>query len=166
MSQKKRAATPINLYTLLEGILLCCFAAFLVFLLRKEPNTTHTAAEIAQALEPRLDLSIQQEAADQDVKRVFGLDAADYDGIVYYAPVGEMNVCELLLVKLKDDAQAETVTAAMEARLSAQRQNFDGYGTNQTALLNAALVDTAGGCVLYVVAADPQAVDDAFHEAL
>lgn len=166
MNQQPTQTKMLNVYTVIEILLLCGLAVFLVLLLRQEPKTEKSIEDLQTPILKELNLDVMQEGADQDVKRVFGLNAEDYDGICYYMPSSEMDVCELLLVKLKDNDQKDAVVSAAQVRLDTQKQNFDGYGTNQTALLEDAIIDTAGGCVLYVVAENPQAADDAFHDAL
>lgn len=154
------------IYPVLEGILLCCFGFFLYTLLHQTPVTTKTIEELQTAVVTAMPDENVQDAGTQDIKRVFGLESTEFDGVVYRKPILEMDVCELLLVKLKDSSQTEAVEAAVQNRLAIQKNNFDGYGTNQTSLLENAIVHTEGGCVLYVVSANPQAVLEAFRQAL
>ncbi len=73
---------------------------------------------------------------------------------------------ELLLVRLRSTAQQDAVSAAVEARLAAQRSSFDGYGVEQMELLSRCVVEIRGNYVLFVVGADAQAVRQAFLDAL
>lgn len=38
-----------------------------------------------------------------DFKRIFGLNAEDYEGVAYFKPISQMDVEELLIVKVKSD---------------------------------------------------------------
>ena len=101
------------------------------------------------------------------LRRLYGLNPSDYEEIVLYYPASNMGVEELLLVKLNDTAQTETVEAAVEARLAAQKQSFDGYGVEQTALLNNnAVTEVRGRYVLFAVGVNAQAIRQAFLDAL
>ena len=108
-----------------------------------------------------------QEADAQLVKRLYGLNPADYEGLALYAPVSNMDAEELLVVKLKELSQQEALTAAVEQRLQTQRNAFDGYGAAQFALLNDhAAVEVRGNYVLFVVSANEAAAKAAFDDAL
>ncbi len=95
-----------------------------------------------------------EKAGDMRMKRAFGLNPADYEEYLYYMPDNTMSVNELLIVKLRDESQADSVLAAINARLETQKKNFDGYGTNQTDLLNHARVLSEGRYVCLFISED------------
>ena len=124
-----------------------------------------------QALEavtvPQLSEGETQKADGRMLRRLYGLNPSDYAEVVLYYPASNMGVEELLLVKLNDTAQTETVEAAIEARLGAQKQSFDGYGIEQTALLNNnAVMEVRGRYILFAVGVNAQAIRQAFLNAL
>ena len=67
----------------------------------------------------------------QDLKRYYGLNAQDYDGVALYIPNDVMSVNELLIIKLKDESQAEQVEAAAKERLKTQKTSFEGYAPSR-----------------------------------
>ena len=72
-----------------------------------------------------------------------------------------MDAHELFLVKLKDSSQKKQVQDAIQERLDTQLKSFEGYGAEQTALLNKHVFLEKGNFVLYVVgehASDAQKV--------
>ena len=74
---------------------------------------------------------------------------------------------ELLIVKLSDVSQQETVRKAVEARIATQKNTFEGYGVEQFALLsNNAVVELRGNYVLFVVNAASADALRAFLAAL
>ena len=90
-------------------------------------------------------------AQDMRFKRSYGLNAADYEEVLYYVPDNTMSVNEFLIVKCFDPADTDTVVSACEERIAAQKRSFDGYGTNQTALLNQAELYVSGRYVCLFV---------------
>ena len=62
-----------------------------------------------------------------------------------------MGVNELLLVKTKDENEAEAVEKAAEQRKKTQLDNFEGYGAEQVKLLDASIIKTKGTYVLFVI---------------
>ena len=123
--------------------------------------------EVAQAVTDVIDMENMQLADNQMVKRFYGLDPADYEGCVLYYPNTNMMAEEVLIVKLKDLSQQQTVSDAIEARLQTQKNTFEGYGVEQFDLLtNHAVVELRGNYVLFVVSDHAEAARKAFRGAL
>ena len=105
-------------------------------------------------------------ADNRMVKRRFGINANDYDGVSLYVAGSNMEVEELLIVKLKDTVQSESVEAAIQGRLERQLESFEGYGPEQCKLLNDHVLDVKGNYILYVVDKKAKAADQAFQKSL
>ena len=132
-------------------------------------NRTSSAefGDVRDAVAPTVQSENMQEADAQLAKRLYGLNPADYEGFYLLAPVSNMDAEELLLVKLKDVSGGEALKAAAEARLETQKNAFDGYGTNQFALLsNHASIELRGNFFLFVVSEHADAAVGAFSAAL
>ncbi len=156
-------------YGLLEGLKWLCVVLLVVFLLTQllPGGSSNTAFSVmVQAVSGPADMENMQPADEQMVRRLYGLDPQDFGGILLYYPVTNMQAQELLLVKLTDTAQQQTVTDAVQRRLETQKNSFDGYGAEQFAMLEKAVLEIRGGYVLLVVAEDTQPVVQAFLDAL
>ncbi len=55
-----------------------------------------------------------------------------------------MSENEILVIKVKNESQIETVEKAVEIRVNTQEKNFEGYGVEQTKLIHAANIETRG----------------------
>lgn len=122
---------------------------------------------VAAAVVETLDMTTMQEAENQMVKRLYGLDPSAYEFCRLYYPATNMMAQELLLIKLTDVSQQEAIRAAIDARLETQKTTFEGYGVEQFDLLtNYAVVDIRGNYVLFVVNADCASAQAAFAGAL
>lgn len=140
--------------------------AFIIVLQRGDKTSTADIGDVATAVTAQLDLSNVQEGTNSDLKKYYGLSASDYEGVVYYAPVSNMDAEELLIIKLKDTSQADTVESAIQSRLETQKNTFDGYGIEQYNLLEKSVLDVKGNYILYVVHADASKADQAFKNSL
>lgn len=152
----------------LARLMLAVVTAFLlIFMVGSAPNTDVSLQELEAVAAPQLSEGEVQKADGRMLRRLYGLNPSDYAEVVLYYPASNMGVEELLLVKLNDTAQTETVEAAIEARLGAQKQSFDGYGIEQTALLNNnAVMEVRGRYILFAVGVNAQAIRQAFLNAL
>ncbi len=100
------------------------------------------------------------------VKRLYGLDPDDYDGIMLKYPSTNMNVNEVFLVKLKDVKQQEQILEAVEKRLETQKNNFENYGTNQYSILKKSVIDVQGNYIMFVVNEKTAPIVKAFEKSL
>ncbi len=107
-----------------------------------------------------------REAGGQDLKRYYGLNADDYEEVLLYLPDDVMSVNEILLVRLKNESQAETVLEAAKKRLDTQIESFEGYGAEQTKLLKAAILEEKGSYVCLFVGKDADKAYGAFKKSL
>ncbi len=147
-------------------LMVVALLAFIIVLQRGDKTSTADIGDVATAVTAQLDLSSVQEGSNSDLKKYYGLSATDYEGVVYYAPVSNMDAEELLIIKLKDTSQADTVKSAIQSRLETQKNTFDGYGVEQYNLLEKSVLDVKGNYILYVVHADASKADQAFKNSL
>ncbi len=123
------------------------------------PFDTVTAAVVQS-----VDLSQTKTADGQMLRRLYGLDPAEYAGCALYYPAGDMGVTELLLLRVQTDDQLETVQAAAQQRLDTQTNTFAGYAPEQYALCkDGSAIVIKGQDVMFVISADKDAAVRAFR---
>ena len=122
--------------------------------------------EVSQKVIEAADTDNMMQGDNQMIRRLYGLDPDDYDGVILYYSKTNMNAEELIVIKLKDSSQEEDALAQVEARLDTQLKSFEGYGAEQTAMLEASVIESRGGYILFISSDDTRAVKTAFEEAL
>ncbi|MBQ0001785.1 MAG: DUF4358 domain-containing protein, partial [Clostridiales bacterium] len=95
--------------------------------------------------------NMMEKSTNRMFKKFYGLNAGDYDGVVFYKPVSGMNAEEMVIIRLADNSQAEAAVQAIEQRLASQKNSLEGYGVEQTALLNQPVLQSHGNYVFYIV---------------
>ncbi|MCH3971843.1 MAG: DUF4358 domain-containing protein [Oscillospiraceae bacterium] len=146
-----------------------CVAVLLVFLfaIQRSGKVSGAAVKtVSAAVTAVTDQSQMKQGNNSMVKRLYGLDPNEYEGVSLYYPSSAAAANEVLVVKLKDVKQQEGVKAAVEARRDSQTKNFNGYGVGQYEMLKASVLDVSGNYVLYVVSKNPKEADAAFQKAL
>jgi len=125
------------------------------------------AEDVAEAVTETIDMTNMLKAENQMVKRLYGLDPAAFESCILYYPTTNMMAEEVLIVKLSDMSQQDTVRAAAEKRLATQKTTFEGYGVEQFDMLsNHSVIEVRGNYVLFVVNANCDAALKAFRKAL
>jgi len=145
--------------------LICCLVIFMAAMLmagKADSKTDISEMEIKMLTDG--DMGTLQKSDERMIKKVFGLNAADYDGAVYYKQNGALDVGELLIIKLKSDDQSATVEKAIRDRVDTQIQSFTNYGTNQIHLLNSCEIKITGNYCFYVVAENAQQLKKVFMD--
>lgn len=159
--------TPSRALSLVGMLLSLAIVCLYIFsLLQTGRQSAAPFDDVAQAVFASVDTSSMQPADNQMIRRLYGLQPADYDGIALYYPTTNMGAEELLVIRLSDMSQQETVTAALEQRVADQIHVFEGYAPEQTALLQRAILDVQGNYILLAVHPDGDAARDAFRDAL
>lgn len=159
-------SNKILLLEILKWLLVAALCVFLYVMLSSNRESNTPFADVKEAVIAAADLTPMAEGDNQTLKRLYGLSANDYENVLLYYPTTNMGAEELLLVQLKDVSQQQSVQTAIENRLDTQKKSFDGYGVDQYAMLENAVVEVQGNYILLVVAADPAPVRKAFTGAL
>ncbi len=140
--------------------------AFIVSISAQGRESATDFETMSAAVSSAASLTEVQEGDNQMVKRLYGLDPSEYEGVLLYYPTTNMGAEELLLVKLSDTSQQEAVTAAIEDRVQTQMNSFEGYAVEQYEMLQRAVTEVRGNYILLIVANDSGPVRQAFLDAL
>lgn len=118
-----------------KWIFVLVLIGFLYFIMHGDTPSDYPVDDIEKVMIENMNLSGVQKGDDQQLKRFYGLNSADYEGDFLYLSKSNMDVEEILVVKVKNSSQISAVEAAMETRIEVQLNNFNGYGVEQTAML-------------------------------
>lgn len=147
-------------------ILIVLLLIFIVSLLRSGDISNAQMASVDGAVTKAVDMEGLSEADNRMVKRLYGINVNDYEDVMLYVSGSNMEVEEILIVKLKSTEQAETIETAVNDRVDKQLESFEGYGPEQCKLLEDHVLDVQGNYILFVVHGDAVAADKAFQDSL
>ena len=147
---------------LLKYLMVVLLIIYVVFLVTREGDNTVSVDTIEKNITKAVKLEGMKKGTTQDLKKYYSLNANDYEGISLYIPDDVMSVNEILVIKVKNESQIETV----ESRVNTQEKNFEGYGVEQTKLIHAAIIETKGRYVLLAVSKDADRIDAAFKKSI
>ena len=102
----------------------------------------------------------------KEIKKYLSINSADYENIQYYKSADPMNVREIVIVKFKDPSQGEVFKEAMQRRIDAQINAFNGYGVEQVGLLKKAVVSLDMNYAIYVTCETANDVVSTYKEQL
>ena len=132
----------------------------------KDASSNAEIEDVSAQVVKAAKLSEETPAGNRMVKRFYGLNPGDYEGVVLYAPKDNMDVNELLIVKLKDTSQSKAVESAIRQRPDTQLKSFEGYGAEQTAPLETHKLQVKGNYIFFMVGDRAAAAQKAFLKSL
>ncbi len=139
---------------------------YIILLMSLTSGSTKSFEAVKAQVEASLDTESMEQKNVQGLKRYYGLNSADYDGVMLYMSKSSMSAEEVLLVKTKTDEQAREVKQAVEQRLENRKNDFEGYAPEQVQLLEQAQVSVRGRFVFYAVSPNAKHYEDAFSKSL
>lgn len=139
---------------------------YIVLLLIYTSGSTKPFEEVAAAVEERLNTEILVKQDAQALKRYYGLNGADYEGVLFYSSEFSISAEEVLLIEVRSEQQVQEVRDAIEDRLESRRNTFEGYAPEQAQLIEQAQIQVRGKFVFLAVSTDAEAYVSAFAGGL
>lgn len=139
---------------------------FVVWLTVFKSGSIKPFEEVAQAVQEVIPEEELIKKDSQALKNDYGLNSAEYEGILYYTSDFTMSAEEVLLIKVKHDSQVDEVKSAIEKRLETRIDSFEGYAPEQVQLLEEAAYVVRGTYIFMAVSPDAEIYREAFEKSL
>ena len=120
---------------LFKYITVAAILVFVILMLIFASGSTKAFDEVAKGVEASLDTENLVKQDSQALKRYYGLNSAEYDGVLFYSSASSMSAEEVLMIKVKDESQMQGIRDAIDRRLENRKNDFDGYAPKQVQLL-------------------------------
>ena len=158
-----RRAKILRFISLLMTVALV--AVIFVYLIQSE-GSSKPIDEVAAQVTGLFENEKSEKSPERMLKKHYGLNAQDYEGVVLYSPISNMDAEEMLIVKLASEDQMNELTEAVQERLDSKTNIYEGYAPEQYDLCTHAVIDPEGNYFLFVVHEDADNIQEAFRKAL
>lgn len=139
---------------IIKAAMLLFLTVYLVLLYFADYAKNVPMDSIAASMEKETAVTVLEKQSLTDLRRFYQIDGNKTDGWFFYKAPSPMAVDEVFIVKGRDKEQAETLVENARKHLTEQKKIFEGYGTDQMALLNNAVVESRGCYVYYFCSED------------
>ncbi|MEW9080225.1 DUF4358 domain-containing protein [Terrisporobacter glycolicus] len=129
-------------------------------------NNDQSVDQIETEMKQEVKFDKMKKGDSKSLKRFYKLNANDYDGVVLYTPESTMDVSEVLIVKVKDKSQIESLEDSIDSRVKYQLQSFSGYGPEQCALVDNYELKSKGNFVFFAISENAQQIKEAFLDSI
>ena len=156
----------VKMLQLFSILLVLLLAVIIGLSLSGTRGSSKTMEEVSARVIAAFENDRAQQREGRILKKYYDLNPGDYEDVVLYFPVTNMDPQELLLIRLQDPSQAERVVSAMKNRQAVQIGIYEGYAPEQLALCERGIIDVQGNYILYVVHEDAEEIDRIFRDSL
>ena len=140
--------------------------AYVCLLMVYTSGSNKPFGEVEAAVEKTLDQGNLTEQTTQMLKRNFGLNSADYEGVMYYSSEFSISAEEVLVIKVKDESQVRAVTDAVKKRIESRINDFEGYAPEEVKMLQDAKQSVRGKYIFFAAAPKAEKYLEAFSGSL
>lgn len=163
---ESKSAFSFSVTELLKYGTIVAILVFMLLMMIYNSGSTKPFKEVASAVEASIDKEglVRQDA--QALKRYYGLNSADYEGVLFYSSEFSISAEEILLIEVKNEQQVQSVRDALEERIEKRRDAFDGYAPEQVQLLDEARIQVRGNYIFLAVAPQAETYNTVFSESL
>ncbi len=138
----------------MKYIVLALIVAYIVVLMLFTSGSNRPFEEVEAEIGNVIDTSALTKVDAQRLKRNFGLNSADYAGVMYYTSESSMSVDEVLLIRVRREDQIQEITDALDERISSRSSAFEEYAPEAVQLLKEAQRSVRGKYIFFAVSPD------------
>lgn len=149
-----------------EFITIGFLIAFIIFVSTRDNYKNVSVNEIFNAVEGKAGIENMDCFDGSALKRDFGININDYDGVVYYGHETVMETETLLIIKLSDQSQGNDIIDTINSQRETNMELFKSYAPDQYELLNNSIVEQKGDYILYTVSDNAKAIEMAFSKCI
>lgn len=162
----RREASPFSKAGILKWGAAFLILVYIALLLIYASGSTKPFEEVAASVETQLDKEnlVKQDA--RALKRYYGLNSADYEGVLFYSAEFSISAQEVLLIEVKTEQQVQEVRDAVEERLESRKNTFEGYAPEQAQLIEQAQIQVRGKFIFLAVSPEAESYATAFTKGL
>lgn len=112
------------------------------------------------------DFHNMKKATNKDIRRFYNINIHDYDEVILYKPKSTMDVNEVLMVKVSDKSQIDSLKDSIDSRITYQLNSFGSYGPKQCALVDNYELKSKSNFLIFAISENAEEIKDAFLDSI
>lgn len=152
----------INKSLIIKTTMVLFLSIYLILLYTSDSAKDVPMDKISAEMVADTSISVLKKRGRTDLKRYYQVDESSMDGYLFYKAESPMSVDEIFIAKALNKTQATAILENAQSHLDAQKKIFEGYGTDQMALLNSAVVEKKGNYVYYICGSNASELRSSF----
>lgn len=122
--------------------------------------------EIESNIVNTIKIDNMEKGNQKSLRKIYGINPDDLDEFIIYIPKSNMEVEEMLILKVKNKENIDNIKENIEDRVDRQIKNFDGYGIEQVESLNEYKFKIKDNYILYAVSEKNEEIKELFIKSI
>ena len=169
MTDKKtnmKNTVRFDIYSVGKFVIAALIVIYVAGLFIFTSGSTKSFEEVAGPVDGMINKRRMVKAEDRDIKKLYGINAGDYEGVLCYVAKNNLSAEEVIVVKVKETNQIKDVKDAIYHRIDKRKEDFKGYAPEEEKYLDDAIVSIRGKFVFMAVGPDGEQQKDTFDNKL
>ncbi|MFW5434658.1 DUF4358 domain-containing protein [Paenibacillus apiarius] len=132
----------------------------------KQSDINVSAAKIEEQIKQSIKLDKLKKGDVQKLKKLYDLGTEQVEDFILYTATSNVKADEIVVIKVKDEKQIDSVKASIAKRIDTQAVKFKDYRPDEYALLEKHVLKEKSHYILFAVSADAEQIEKAFDTAL
>ena len=152
---KFKKSKKYTIYYLIEiAIIISLFIGLYPILSVKSADIT----SIKSDLEKNIDSEFINVGDEKTLKNLYYININSIEDFVSYAPKSNMDVEEILILKVKKDENMSEIKAKVNKRLEKQRESFKNYSPEKYKIIEDAILEEEGQYLIFLISENPSSI--------
>ncbi|MCY9517610.1 DUF4358 domain-containing protein [Paenibacillus apiarius] len=163
----------MNIYTHISknrrffALLIFTFAiSTLVGCTSEQSDINVSAAKIEDQMKQSVKLDKLKKGDSHKLKKLYDLGTEQVEDFILYTATSNVKADEIVVIKVKDEKQIDSVKASIAKRIDTQAVKFKDYRPDEYALLEKHVLKVKSHYILFAVSTDAEQIEQAFDAAL
>lgn len=119
---------------------------------------TANIAEIKTALEENINLDLVNLGDEKTLKNLYYINRNDIEDFISYAPKSNMEVEEILVLKVKEGTGISEIKSKISKRLQKQGESFKNYRPEKYNIIENAVLEEEGQYLIFIVSENTSSI--------
>ncbi|EPY05020.1 hypothetical protein PAALTS15_22523 [Paenibacillus alvei TS-15] len=125
-----------------------------------------SAAKIEEQMKQSVKLDKLKKGDAHKLKKLYDLGTEQVEDFLLYTASSNVRADEIVVIKVKDESQIDSIKARITQRVDAQAVKFKDYRPDEYALVEKHVLKVKSQYILFAVSADTEQIEKAFDTAL
>ncbi|PGS78312.1 hypothetical protein COC69_15825 [Bacillus cereus] len=148
------------------GIMIMCIMIASALIGCSSQTKDVSANEIGETIQKGVKMDEVEKGDQKKLQKLYEINAEDIVGFALYTASTNMKADELLILKVKNSKDIETMKKKVEDRINSQSQKFKDYLPNENFLVENHVLKIKGNYILLAISAQSDKIEKKFQEVL
>ena len=129
---------------------------------KQQKSKELSVKEINEKIKSTVDLSGLKEGDSEKLNKLYGISQDEVEDFVLYTAASNIKADEILILKVKDEKNIDSIKGKITARVKSQDEVFKDYLPEEAYLVENNVLKVKGNVILFVISKDAEKIGEIF----